>query len=260
MIKRAQTGTVSRTPPVSVRRQLRAEVDFGCPLCGSPYLEYHHFDPPFADEPHHNPDGMIALCATHHAQANSYTTQQMRDLKSQSRYEVSGQFNWRRRHTVFVCGSNYAYQCRSMLNVHGFDLVYFEKDKDGYDTLSLNIYDICLNRIFDMKQNDWISRTDVDDIEAPPSSRKIRMISKIRQVSVEIEFRDRKMLDADEILVCQKYRIPLDENVVFCYFNGEIAAPLPVKFQNDGIFFGGTVIRGDRLKNCHTGVQVGTIR
>ena len=71
---------VNRTPPPEVRRELRREVGFGCPVrdadgvrCGNPYLYYHHFDPPWATEEHHNPAGMIALCGEHHPKADAGT-------------------------------------------------------------------------------------------------------------------------------------------------------------------------------------------
>lgn len=58
----------SRTIPESVRRQLRQEVGYRCPvpLCDSPFLEYHHFDPPWHEGLSHDPKGMIALCPRHH--------------------------------------------------------------------------------------------------------------------------------------------------------------------------------------------------
>lgn len=145
---------LSRTPPSAVRRILRREVMFGCPLCGSPHLEYHHFDPPWSIKKHHDPAGMIALCAAHHDQADvgTFTKDQLADLKRKSRYSVCSSFNWRRKETVFVCGGNYAYKCKSMLQANGFNLIYFEKDEEGYDTLSINIYDVCMNPIFRMRK------------------------------------------------------------------------------------------------------------
>lgn len=39
---------MTRNIPKDVRKILRKEVYFGCPIkdCGSPYLSYHHFNPP----------------------------------------------------------------------------------------------------------------------------------------------------------------------------------------------------------------------
>jgi hypothetical protein len=44
---------------------------------------FHHFDPPWAGNYVHNPDGMIALCPEHHLQADggSWTKAQLRDFK-----------------------------------------------------------------------------------------------------------------------------------------------------------------------------------
>lgn len=73
----AREGALSRTPPIAVRRTLRGEVGFGCPvrqagnLCGNPYLRWHHFDPAWSDEHHHRPEGMIASCAQHHDEADA---------------------------------------------------------------------------------------------------------------------------------------------------------------------------------------------
>ena len=65
---------MNRTPPKKVIQTLRQEVGFGCPIpnCGNPYLEWHHFDPPWSIENHHRPEGMIALCTQHHKNADNY--------------------------------------------------------------------------------------------------------------------------------------------------------------------------------------------
>lgn len=86
---------LSRDPGARVKRLLRQEVNFGCPVrysdgtgCGSPLLTYHHFDPPWKvmkSDPaaSHNPDGIIALCPPHHTQADAgqWTNQQLKDFK-----------------------------------------------------------------------------------------------------------------------------------------------------------------------------------
>src|SRR5688500_18672588 len=79
----------SRDPGERIKRMLRTEVNFGCPVrssqggCGSPLLVFHHFDPPWRGHHVHNPDGMIALCLEHHAQADAglWTNEQLRNFK-----------------------------------------------------------------------------------------------------------------------------------------------------------------------------------
>jgi hypothetical protein len=84
------TTQPSRDPGAEIKRALRSEVNFGCPVrfpdgtgCGSPVLTYHHFDPPWAGNFVHNPDGMIALCPLHHGQADGgmWTNDQFRKMK-----------------------------------------------------------------------------------------------------------------------------------------------------------------------------------
>jgi hypothetical protein len=80
---------MDRNPPAGIRRQLAREVGFGCPVsrCGSPYLTWHHFDPPWAVRKHHDPAGMVALCRDHHpeADAGGFTVDQLREFKRSGR-------------------------------------------------------------------------------------------------------------------------------------------------------------------------------
>lgn len=249
----------SRTPPAPIRRLLRQEVGFGCPLCGSPHLEYHHFDPPFAQKAHHTPEGMLALCATCHdeADAGAFSLEKLRALKTSKRTNVSSSFSWRRKHTVFSCAGTYAYKCNSMLQVHGIDIIYFEKDEDGFDTLSLNLYDCCMNKILEMRKNDWTCRTGVKDIETGPAKRKLQIRSPLHRISLNIEFKDRTILGKAELEICLAMGIPEQESVVFCYFTGNIAAPYPVNFLSDKILLPrGNIISGGQMVGCGVGIYV----
>ena len=90
---------MDRTPPMEVRKLLRREVGFGCPVlnCGNPYLSWHHFGPPWREKQHHDPNGMIALCVEHHAKADAgtYTKEQLHSYKQQANRclsELKGHF------------------------------------------------------------------------------------------------------------------------------------------------------------------------
>jgi hypothetical protein len=78
---------IPQETPLAARQQLRREVNFGCPYpgCGSPYLTYHHFDPPRRVRLHHEPAGMIALCWLHHqsAESGAITVAQLREMQAQ---------------------------------------------------------------------------------------------------------------------------------------------------------------------------------
>src|SRR5215210_6475176 len=95
------TEPKSRTPPVPVRRELAQEVGFGCPVegCGSPYLTWHHFDPPWSERQHHEAAGMVALCRAHHdaADAGAYTKRDFYEMKAHGRdrtQALTGDFQW----------------------------------------------------------------------------------------------------------------------------------------------------------------------
>ena len=76
---------MNRNPPLNIKRILRQEVNYGCPVpnCGSPLLIWHHFDPLWSVKQHHNPEGMIALCTQHHPMADSgvFSSDQLRRFK-----------------------------------------------------------------------------------------------------------------------------------------------------------------------------------
>jgi hypothetical protein len=118
---------LSRNPPAEVRRRLRAEVGFGCPVtgCDNPYLQYHHFDPPWHTRRHHDLQGMIALCAEHHAKADAgaFTTEQLRKMKSQPTRPIQGRFDWLRNRVVSIIGGNAYYENPIALRVKGHNLV-----------------------------------------------------------------------------------------------------------------------------------------
>jgi peptide deformylase len=74
-------------------------------------LSWHHFDPPWREKQHHNPDGMIALCLQHAKEADqgAFTTQQLKDMKKQPYLKElekfpQGRFNWRREQLLLLAG------------------------------------------------------------------------------------------------------------------------------------------------------------
>ena len=106
---------MNRTPPSDIRQVLRREVNFGCPIpsCGSPYLEYHHFDPPFSVREHHDPEGMIALCTKHHPMADGgkWTKEDLHRMKQQPFLRTNKltdeSFGWHRRKLILAIGGFY---------------------------------------------------------------------------------------------------------------------------------------------------------
>jgi hypothetical protein len=90
---------------------LRQAQGFVCavPDCLNPYLYYHHFDPPWEERQHNEPDGMIGLCGEHHpkADADAFTRDQLREYKRDAvehAGEIKGRFDWLR-HKIMIASA-----------------------------------------------------------------------------------------------------------------------------------------------------------
>jgi hypothetical protein len=168
---------LSRTPPVAVRRQLRREVGFGCPVpeCGDPYLEYHHFDPPWAVEKHHDPGRMIALCSKHHAQADAWTPQQVRSMKrlDRNRPEIKGRFQWMRHNVLAVIGSNFYYESPTMIQFNGRPIVWFNRDEDRHLLLNISMDVPGQPLRTSLTDNDWTIRGEPHNVESQPNGSQL---------------------------------------------------------------------------------------
>jgi hypothetical protein len=170
---------MNRTPPLEVRQQLRREVGFGCPVeeCGNPYLYWHHFDPPWSERQHHDPTGMIALCAEHHAKADvgAYTTQQLRSLKNSPPREPAGRFEWMRRELLVVVGGNCYYQTPVAVQFRGRPTVWVNRDSEGYLLINLSMLSASQEPRAMMQDNFWTVLGAPSDVECPPSGRKLKI-------------------------------------------------------------------------------------
>ncbi len=187
-----------------MRRELRTEVGFGCPVegCGSPYLTWHHFDPPWRDGHQHNPNGMVALCLQHHKEADSgaFSPDQLRVLKSDPYLrrvggQPAGHFNWKREQLILEAGGGLAIRCPVLLEMAGRPVIWLSSDPDGNQLLNLEILGADGAPAFVMRDNDWLAIADVQDLEAPPSVRSLIVRAPRTNVRVAIEFKPMTMDD-----------------------------------------------------------------
>lgn len=173
---------MNRTPPTEVRKALRQEVGFGCPVpnCGCPYLEWRHFDPPWKQEKHHNPDGMIALCREHHIQADygAFTIAQLHEFKENGLLnwqQVSGKFNWLRNRLLAVVGGNFYYETPVIFQFRDRPIIWLERDINNYLMLNLVMLTTSGEPRAYMNQNEWFNTGIESDIECPPSAKHIKI-------------------------------------------------------------------------------------
>jgi hypothetical protein len=173
---------VGRRPPREVLRLLRHEVGFCCPVleCGSPYLTWHHFDPPWRAEHHHRPEGMIALCRTHADQADNgaFTDDQLRELKRVGRArarEVRGRFNWMRQDLLVVAGGSFYYEQPVIFEINETKCIWFDRDDEGYLQLNFRMPTVAGRPRAEIEDNFWRVPPSVDEVVCPPSGRLVEV-------------------------------------------------------------------------------------
>jgi hypothetical protein len=209
---------MGRTPPQEVLVKLRQEVNFGCPVpdCGIPYLTWHHFDPPWRIKEHHNPEGMIALCATHAALAdgNRWTRDQLREMKQKPFVppdRVSDFYGYLRRNVVCVIG-NVAYNVRDVLDINGERVIGFERDAEGYDRLNLLIRDSKGLPVLVMENNMWTAySSDLYDLTCTTQGKELRIVAKDGLTNLKMKFYDFPIEEFREYLVKGQHDTPLPE-------------------------------------------------
>ena len=142
-------------------------------------MEWHHFDPPWKVEPHHNPDGMVALCAEHHKKADNgaYTNEQLSRFK-QAKVDsalIRGQFDWRRNKLLAVVGGNFYYETPRVLVIDGHDVVSLTRDEEGYLLLSVQMLSLSTEVRLEMTDNCWENIGNPIDLVSPPSGKDLRV-------------------------------------------------------------------------------------
>lgn len=188
---------MNRTPDIAVRRRLRAEVGFGCPIpgCGIPYLTWHHFDPEWRVEEHQRPEGMIALCLTHagHADANAYDKEFLRSLKVAGRPnadDVRGKLEWMRRDVLALVGGNWYYKSPIALQIGSTNAISFSRDDNGYLLLNMRMPSLSGAPRLRVEENYFtVGRDHVVDVECAARGRLIQ-IQYPNHDQLRLRFRD----------------------------------------------------------------------
>jgi hypothetical protein len=252
-----------RTPPADVRRHLRKEAGFVCavPDCGSPYLEYHHFDPPWSDGRQHRPEGMIALCAGHHKHADggAFTVQQLRNWKSapNPQLDISSKLQWRREQAVFRLGSNMVASCEVILECGGRPIIWLTKDQDGFELINLDIFDSNGRIAFQMRDNDWITGKTWDDLEVPPRGRSLAIRSEEYGISLSLKFSSATVPDLCKIL---GYDAPAQHlspgEKLLCDLSGSLVWPRRLVFTESSSNMDGIIVSNCFLGSGRTGFSL----
>ena len=190
----------SRDIPEAIKLELRREVHWGCPVhgCGSPFLSYHHFDPPFScfkPGQTHDSKGMIALCLAHAKMADSgvWTNNQLQQMKT-SPYlasgHIKGRLEWLRQDIIVCFGSIKCIKTNIILEVNNKPYIWVNRDPQGNMLLSMDIPSKTGDSIIKMEANDWHVFGDIANLEAVPGGRSIEVRIPNESFSLQMHFRD----------------------------------------------------------------------
>jgi hypothetical protein len=182
-----------RAPSEKLKLHLRREVNYGCPVwtsredgCGCPILTYHHFDPPWAGNELHDPDGMIALCPIHHeaADGGAWNKAQLRAFKRHPFVDsaVKVRWPWKAERLVVKCGRNLVLGTGSPIRLNGNPVLFVRPQVIECLGTKMATFD---SRILDANLRPWLEVHDgsldvqiqhVRDIEFPPQQREFTVI------------------------------------------------------------------------------------
>ena len=190
---------IGRTPPAEVKRILREEVGFGCPVsdCREPFLTWHHFDPTWSERNHHEPEGMIALCLRHHAMADKgvFSIAQLKALKQSSRSveEVRAKFEWARPRQLIRLGGFYMGGREAVMEpaVGPYverNFIGLRENPLGLLELSFVLRDQYVNRVAVMENNMFAARPErMFDLQVDVGATRIKIRQQKRSVLLDLQ-------------------------------------------------------------------------
>lgn len=255
---------MNRTPPVKVLNELREEVGFVCPVegCQSPFLTWHHFDPPWKTRNHHNPYGMIALCQRHHNQADvgAFTIDQLKRMKlspENGRKIASERFNWMRNRIILMVG-NCAYEnVEVILEFKGDKIIWLERDSDNNILVNFKMLSTSGEPRAEMINNQWYAAGNEKSIVCPPSGKKLKVTYR-NSDSLEIQFEEISDFESFK----KKFpdsKIPLDQinfpvTISSLSFN---VGGTDIKLSKRSTNISGLNIQSGHFKDLKVGISIG---
>lgn len=204
---------MDRTPSLEVRRALRKEVGYGCPVpgCRSPYLTWHHFAPPWREREHHDPAGMIALCGEHHGFADGgvYSTGQLRALKksSPSPEDVKVHLPWAKKNFLVRAGGEYRANSHCVLLLDDTPLIELTRDESGFLCLSFTLESQDGKQRVSVEENYLTFSEDrVFDFEISKNAKNVKIWDAKRSIGLELRFDRLTPAQLDQVLAKDEER------------------------------------------------------
>jgi hypothetical protein len=164
---------LSRSIPADVKRQVRVRCGFGCAICGATITEYEHFYPDFKDAKGHDPDSIVLLCPSHHAEVTKGVIPKdaVSEASRQPAAKAAGfshrESPWFKGDLAFKVGSLVTRGTPIPFCVKGEIPIFFTATEDGssFTSISAGISGPDGRRILDVVQNEWRVSNETADFE-----------------------------------------------------------------------------------------------
>jgi len=199
--------------PEPVKRILRREVGFGCPICRSPFLTWHHFAPPRRVLAHDNPEGMIALCREHHDEADQghYSPDELRQLKNSglSADTVKGDFpSWMKASLLVRVGGSYIGGCRNVIAVEHRPIIRLTQNEAGLLSLSFVLSDARCEPVAVMEDNAFEAYPDnIHDMFVATRKGRVKVwLAAKDDIGLDLSFRRLSLDELEEVLETDRTR------------------------------------------------------
>ena len=194
--RRNSTSNIPRDPPDPIKKTLRQEVHYACPVpgCGRSVLEWHHFDPPWEERHHHDPAGMIALCTACHpiADRGKWTRDDLRSFKRNPPTQalIRGEFGWSERAVVYRFGRNFAVDCRAgVIAINNRPVLWDERSTEGRLLFSLDFRGEKGQSLLQVRENFLsVQTTRIADFSIDTGATYLKLWLGIRQPGIELQF------------------------------------------------------------------------
>jgi hypothetical protein len=193
---RKRSDNIPREPPPEVKKILRQEVHYACPVpeCGRPLLMWHHFDPRWEEKHHHDSDGMIALCTLCHPRADrgTWTKEQLKSFKQNPAPLglIREQFGWSERSVLYRLGGNYSVDCKVALVLGGQPILWNERSAEGRLLFSLDFFGERRERLLQVSENCLsVDASKIWDLKLNTGATHLKLWLGERKPGIELQFR-----------------------------------------------------------------------
>lgn len=188
--------TSNRYIPLPLKREIRRDAAFGCVMCGSPIIEFHHIEP-FHKVNEHTKENLVALCPEHHHRADcgeipvSIVTKFKENPVNKKKNFVSKDFflsNYNDMKTRV--GSNIYIRTPKILVVDKCPLITLTPDEEGNALLNAKFYNPNNVLLAEINNNEWFAYKNPElwDISYSPGHLKINLGK--GQIFLELKLKD----------------------------------------------------------------------